>query len=138
MMAHNPEFQPVQTAFQFMKTPMVQEMVVSVMCDIGVISAILRNDAVQTFLRSLMLGNSTMRLTNGAHYVISTPEVQGSHSEEHSLVSMILSWLLDNMEIGFMGIFNTLRSIMKSTLESNQNQNTTTSWFRVTFIFLSG
>ncbi|XP_021756349.1 uncharacterized protein LOC110721495 [Chenopodium quinoa] len=127
MLAENARFQQVEAAFQFMKTPGVQDMVKSVMCDIGIITAMLKNSAVQGLLRSLMPGNSAIRLINGttntaAALAADSSQPQGSQSE-HSLVSMVLSWLLENIGSGLQGIFGTLRSLVDNTLESPQIEN---------------
>ncbi|XP_021748540.1 uncharacterized protein LOC110714344 isoform X1 [Chenopodium quinoa] len=122
MLVENPEFQLVNAAFQFMKTPVVQEMVKSVMCDTGIITAMLNNSAVQGFLRSLMLGNTAIRLTNGTTNTAAALAADNSQSE-HSLVSMVLSWLLKNIGSGLQGIFGTLRLLVDNTIESLQTEN---------------
>lgn len=87
-------------------------MVISVMCDGGVIAAMLRNNAVQAFLQSLMFGNSA-RLTNGT----TAANTEGSDS----IVLVIMKWLLENMECGILGICGGLRSFINSaTFESPQ------------------
>lgn len=94
------------------------------MCDIGVIDAMLRNNAVQELLRSMMVDNSAIMLTKAINTAASDSlRLQGSDSK-HSLVSVILSWLLDNIETGFLGFFGTLRSLVNYTLnKSTKNES---------------